>query len=314
MNCIQPSGAGGRDVQVAAVVGLDLVDRRQDLPADAVLDAGGLVDRQQEDRHAELADDEVRDAGDAAPGRGARRRRSGWSGGRAVRRCAAWSSPVALLSCGPSTSASGSERRPRRRLGLVVVARRRLAPPLVAASGCPARSLVRCSSGAAGVAGGRVGAAGRGAGASAPRRDRADRRAGRDLDVLERSAGRDVDLHRDELAVGEPHLEGLQLGGAPAGSSGATAATATSAAHEQRVKEPDLHPRSHCPPSGPSSGPLPARKLPDAPTIAGTLSGEIDLRNGEPLRAIRGGSFGVPIRPPEGNKRLATVNLRPASA
>ena len=53
--------AGARDVQVAAVVGLDLVDRGQVLPADAVLDAGGLVDRQQEDRHAELADDEVRD-------------------------------------------------------------------------------------------------------------------------------------------------------------------------------------------------------------------------------------------------------------
>ena len=61
-------GAGGRDVQVAAVVGLDLVDRREDLPADAVLDAGGLVDRQQEERDAELADDEV---GDAVGGRGA---------------------------------------------------------------------------------------------------------------------------------------------------------------------------------------------------------------------------------------------------
>src|SRR5829696_5857789 len=59
-------GAGGRDVQVAAVVGLDLVDRGQVLPADAVLDAGGLVDRQQEDRHAELADDEVGDRRRAA--------------------------------------------------------------------------------------------------------------------------------------------------------------------------------------------------------------------------------------------------------
>ena len=79
--------------------------------------------------------------------------------------------------------------------------------------------------------------------------------------------------------------------------------------NEQRVKEPDLHARSHCPPSGPSSGPLPARKLPDAPTIAGTLSSEINLRNGEPLLAIRGGSFGLPITPPEGNKRHTDSQL-----
>ena len=62
MNCIQPERAGGGDVEVAAVVGLDLVDRRQDLPADAVLDAGGLVDREQERRDPELVDEEVRDA------------------------------------------------------------------------------------------------------------------------------------------------------------------------------------------------------------------------------------------------------------
>ena len=35
-----------RHVQVAAVVGLDLVDRRQDLPTDPVLDPGRLIDRQ----------------------------------------------------------------------------------------------------------------------------------------------------------------------------------------------------------------------------------------------------------------------------
>jgi len=33
-------GAGARDVEVAPVVGLDLVDRGEDLPAHAVLDAG----------------------------------------------------------------------------------------------------------------------------------------------------------------------------------------------------------------------------------------------------------------------------------
>jgi hypothetical protein len=56
--------ARGGDVQVAAVVRLDLVDRGQVLPAHAVLDAGGLVDRKKEERDAELADDEVRDAVD----------------------------------------------------------------------------------------------------------------------------------------------------------------------------------------------------------------------------------------------------------
>jgi hypothetical protein len=54
--------AGGGDVQVAAVVRLDLVDRGQDLPPDAVLDAGGLVDGEEEGRDAELLDEEVRDA------------------------------------------------------------------------------------------------------------------------------------------------------------------------------------------------------------------------------------------------------------
>jgi hypothetical protein len=54
--------AGGGDVQVAAVVGLDLVDPGQDLPTDAVLHAGGLVDREQEGRDAELVDEEVRHA------------------------------------------------------------------------------------------------------------------------------------------------------------------------------------------------------------------------------------------------------------
>jgi hypothetical protein len=54
--------ARGGDVEVAAVVGLDLVDRGQDLPADAVLGARGLVDREQERRDAELVDEEVRHA------------------------------------------------------------------------------------------------------------------------------------------------------------------------------------------------------------------------------------------------------------
>src|SRR5205823_14317973 len=40
---------------------LELVDRREYLPAHAVLDAGGLVDGEEEGRHLELLDDEVRD-------------------------------------------------------------------------------------------------------------------------------------------------------------------------------------------------------------------------------------------------------------
>src|SRR5205823_9809329 len=54
------------------VVALDLVDRRQHLPRDPVLGPGGLVDRQQEGRDAELLDEEVRDA---------ERRRTGGGGG-----------------------------------------------------------------------------------------------------------------------------------------------------------------------------------------------------------------------------------------
>src|SRR6185503_9473382 len=56
----------------AAVVRLDLVDRREDLPADAVLDAGGLVDRQEEGRDPELVDEEVGDADAGGAGLGER--------------------------------------------------------------------------------------------------------------------------------------------------------------------------------------------------------------------------------------------------
>ena len=62
MNCIQPSGAGGGDVEVGAERGLDPVDRGEHLPGDPVLGSAGLVDRQQEGRDRELVDDEVRDA------------------------------------------------------------------------------------------------------------------------------------------------------------------------------------------------------------------------------------------------------------
>jgi hypothetical protein len=51
---------GGGDTEVPSVVGLDLVDRRQYLPRDAVLRARRLVDRQQERRDPELLDEEIR--------------------------------------------------------------------------------------------------------------------------------------------------------------------------------------------------------------------------------------------------------------
>ena len=72
-------GAGRGHRQVAPVVGLDLVDRRQHLPRHVVLDPGRLVDRQQERRDLEGVDEEVR-APRSAPARAARARRSGSTG------------------------------------------------------------------------------------------------------------------------------------------------------------------------------------------------------------------------------------------
>jgi hypothetical protein len=68
-------------VEVAAVVSLDLVDRREHLPAHAVLHTGGLVDRQEEERDPESVDGAVRDAEG-----GAGVRQAGREGGRGRRR------------------------------------------------------------------------------------------------------------------------------------------------------------------------------------------------------------------------------------
>ena len=103
-----PERAGGGHVQVAAVVGLDLVDRREDLPADAVLRAGGLVDRKQERRDAELADDEVGDADRRGTGEAERQRRV--VAGRAHRR--ACGCRRASSAC--ASRASASRARPPR--------------------------------------------------------------------------------------------------------------------------------------------------------------------------------------------------------
>src|SRR5207244_7852322 len=58
---LHPSlGTGARDAEVAPVVGLDLVDRREHLPGDAVGGSGGLKQRQQERGDAKAFDEERR--------------------------------------------------------------------------------------------------------------------------------------------------------------------------------------------------------------------------------------------------------------
>ena len=113
-------GARARDAQVAAVVGLDLVDRRQDLPAHAVLDPGRLVDRQQEDRHAERVDEVARDVGRRLGGH--RFEQAGRHGRRPAcrhpgRRRRSWPSPWrwSWPSLSPSTSQASAARSGTRR-------------------------------------------------------------------------------------------------------------------------------------------------------------------------------------------------------
>ena len=56
-----PQRTSRRDIQVAPIVGLDLVDRGQHLPPHPILNPSRLIDRQQENRHPELPDHEIRD-------------------------------------------------------------------------------------------------------------------------------------------------------------------------------------------------------------------------------------------------------------
>ncbi len=66
-----PDGTGGGHGEVAAVVGLDFVDPGEDLPGNVVLDRGGLVDGQQEQRDA-VEVERLRGGGGAAEQRGER--------------------------------------------------------------------------------------------------------------------------------------------------------------------------------------------------------------------------------------------------
>ena len=107
--------AGARDRQVGAVVGLDFVDRREDLPGHAVLGRGGLVDRQQEQ-------------GDAVEGE-----RLG--GSRRAASAAARAPASAAISCGAEGDVV---RAPRRRL----VSRLAPAAPVRVVVGAGGRRLV----------------------------------------------------------------------------------------------------------------------------------------------------------------------------
>ena len=112
--------AGRRDVEVAAVVGLDLVDRRQDLPRHAVLDPRRLVDRQQKRRDREVADEEVRDP--------RRRRGRGQRAGQSLR-------PRCTSSAVPGSSSSPPSAGRRSRSGARASSRAAAAGP--ARSGAP---------------------------------------------------------------------------------------------------------------------------------------------------------------------------------
>ena len=143
--------AGGGDVQVAAVVGLDLVDRGQDLPADAVLDAGRLVDREQEGRDAELLDEEVRDA-DRSGARGRERvarvrrwsaSRRGCRPGRGCRRRGGSLPSDPSASSDSSSSSTSTQSRPEVEVETLPVTTEPTSSPFLQASSRPATPWVR---------------------------------------------------------------------------------------------------------------------------------------------------------------------------
>ena len=205
-------GAGGRDVEVAAVVGLDLVDRGQDLPADAVLDARGLVDRQQERRDRELVDEEVRNAdrhraqGRQGHGRVRERRdavgvtQAGLRGARALGQLRA-----------EKTTGRVEDRLTDGRLGLLLLVGREDVQELVLGlsgrrRGSDRRLLRRCS---------RRDAQQRPAGGAGGRRDLLEAQQRRDetgdLDLAQRRARRDVQRDRLRGAAEQRDLEGTEI-------------------------------------------------------------------------------------------------------
>ena len=110
-------GAGAGDAQVAAVVGLDLVDRREHLPGDPVGGAGGLVDRQQERRDLEAFDEEARHARDRRSERQRQRRC------QRRRRRARGASPGAPVAEEPAVPPRFCSARRRRRAAAISRAR-----------------------------------------------------------------------------------------------------------------------------------------------------------------------------------------------
>ena len=221
-------GAGARDVQVASVVGLDLVDRGQDLPANAVLDSGRLIDREQEGRDPELADDEVRNA---RGGRRARQRidEAGVAGRRRAVGVAKLRAAVAIaLAVLLGSLILSWTLRPTGQLALLLA----LAAHALAAA---ALILLRPAAGARGAGLG-LGSGGRGLRRRGRGCGRCDRRA-RKLDVVDGCARRNV--HLDDLAARQP--DGDRLGCGRDGERGERGHD-ESRRCEQGAEEPRLHP------------------------------------------------------------------------
>ncbi len=261
-----PERARGGHVEVAAVVGLDLVDRREDLPADPVLDARGLVDGEQEGRHAELADDEV---GHAGGGRGAgehvgeaRVRRGRSSVGVAERRAATAALGLRDLTLGSSLYVA-AEVATLARLVLDALAGARA---LLLGSAAGARALTATRSGSRGGRGRRLWRARNGGRGGHRLGRRGDHGAGK-LDVVERRARGHVDGDRHDLAAGELHVHGLRLSKRREGQRGESG-RGKEACNKQERENALLHPCS----SWPSLGVLQTAALLGARGIA-TCSG-----------------------------------------
>ncbi len=272
-----PQRTGRRHVQVAAVIGLDLIDRRQHLPTNPVLDTRRLVDRQQEHRHTELADHEIRHT---LRNRRTRKRvhEPRVRSRRRTIRIAQRSLTRALARAGRTLTQKSRVGRRRvvavLRLGLGLVAGRvLLAAALLdrAVAHLRRRALLLI---------GRW----RGGGRRRGRRGRAreDLQDAGKLDVGEIDAGGEVDRERDDLAVEELDGQGALLSGSGQrerrkGSQGCQSRT------KQEIQKPLLHPCVLFPPRTPlDETPLAGRNLSERLAAKRTLTGVFPSRNWEP--------------------------------
>ena len=238
-----PQRTGGGDVQVAPVVGLDLVDRRQDLPPHPVLDPRRLIDRQQEHRHPELPNHEIRHT------RRERRTRQRIHearvalGGRTVRvaqRGVPGPAPLATLTLDLSlrvgviaSGCGGACARRRRRAPSCRRAAARSRPAGLGAGSSPCGWLGR------GVGRRRLGR-GRGVGSGWLGVPGGTGTPGSSMSSSGR-AGRDVDGDRDHAAVGELHGHVAQLSGR-GHRERRDARDRDQPCAEQEIRKPLLHP------------------------------------------------------------------------